>query len=277
MSGLRQGRRPRQGRRLAAAFAQAKAENRAALITFATVGYPTPADTANVVRALLDGGSDIVELGIPFSDPLADGATIQHASQTALEQGTTLGMAFDLVRDLRSEGVTTPLVFMGYYNPFLHYGLERVADKAAEIGLDGFIVPDLPPEEGQEFGSLARDRNLDLIPLLAPTSTDSRIQTNVQAGSGFVYCVSLTGVTGAREQLSATLPDFLSRVRAHTDLPLAVGFGVSRPEHVATIAQIAEGVVSASALINILDDTPPGGATTSWPTSSAPCGRPRYA
>ena len=242
--------------RLTATFAQTRAENRAALITFATVGYPTPADTAHVVRALLDGGSDVVELGIPFSDPLADGATIQHASQIALEQGTTLKMAFNLVRDLRAEGVTTPLVFMGYYNPFLHYGLERVVAEAAAIGLDGFIVPDLPPEEGQEFGRLAKAHNLDLIPLLAPTSTDSRIEANVQAGSGFVYCVSLTGVTGAREQLSATLPDFLGRVRKQTDLPLAVGFGVSRPEHVATIAQMAEGVVSASALINVLDDTP---------------------
>lgn len=242
--------------RLTATFAQTRAENRAALITFATVGYPTPADTADVVRALLAGGSDVVELGIPFSDPLADGATIQHASQIALELGTTLKMAFDLVRTLRGEGVATPLVFMGYYNPFLHYGLERVVAEAAEIGLDGFIVPDLPPEEGQEFGRLARSHDLDLIPLLAPTSTESRIQANVQAGSGFVYCVSLTGVTGAREQLSDTLPDFLGRVRKHTDLPLAVGFGVSRPEHVATIAQMAEGVVSASALINVLDDTP---------------------
>ena len=242
--------------RIAATFAQAKAENRAALITYATVGYPTPAHTADVVRALLAGGSDIVELGIPFSDPLADGATIQHASQVALEQGTTLGMSLDLVRELRAEGVTTPLVFMGYNNPFLHFGLERVVEAAAEIGLDGFIVPDLPPEEGQEFGGLAKAHGLDLIPLLAPTSTDSRIEANVNAGSGFVYCVSLTGVTGAREQLSGTLPDFLGRVRRHTDLPLAVGFGVSRPEHVATIAQIAEGVVSASALINVLDETP---------------------
>lgn len=242
--------------RITATFAQAKAENRAALITYATVGYPTPAHTADVVRALLAGGSDIVELGIPFSDPLADGATIQHASQVALEQGTTLSMSLDLVRELRAEGVTTPLVFMGYYNPFLHYGLKRVVDAAAEIGLDGFIVPDLPPEEGQEFGSLARAHDLDLIPLLAPTSTESRIEANVNAGSGFVYCVSLTGVTGARDQLSATLPEFLGRVRRHTDLPLAVGFGVSRPEHVATIAQIAEGVVSASALINVLEDTP---------------------
>ncbi len=242
--------------RLTATFDQTRAENRAALITFATVGYPSPADTKRVVRALLDGGSDVVELGIPFSDPLADGATIQHASQTALDQGTTLGMAFNLVRELRDEGVTTPLVFMGYYNPFLRYGLQRVVAEAAEIGLDGFIVPDLPPEEGQEFGRLARARNLDLIPLLAPTSTESRIRANVQVGSGFVYCVSLTGVTGAREQLSAALPDFLDRVRAHTGLPLAVGFGVSRPEHVATIAQLAEGVVSASVLINILDETP---------------------
>ena len=244
------------GSRLATAFAQAQAENRAALITFATVGYPTPADTIHVVRALLAGGSDVVELGIPFSDPLADGATIQHASQTALEQGTTLGMALNLVRELRAEGVETPLVFMGYYNPFLHYGLERMAAEAAEIGLDGFIVPDLPPEEGQEFAQLAQGRGLDLIPLLAPTSTESRIRANVQAGSGFVYCVSLTGVTGAREQLSAALPDFLDRVRQHTDLPLAVGFGVSRPEHVVTIAQLAEGVVSASALINLLEETP---------------------
>ena len=164
----------------------------------------------------------MVELGIPFSDPLADGATIQHASQTALDQGTTLAMAFDLVRELRAENVTTPLVFMGYYNPFLHYGLERVVAEAAEIGLDGFIVPDLPPEEGQEFATLARAHNLDLIPLLAPTSTDSRIETNVRAGSGFVYCVSLTGVTGARDQLSAALPEFLARVRGHTNLPLAV-------------------------------------------------------
>jgi len=248
--------------RLHEAFARARTEDRAALITFATVGYPALEETPDIVHALVEGGSDIVELGIPFSDPLADGATIQHASQVALEQGATVEAALALVQRLRREGTTVPLLFMGYYNPFYQYGLERLVKEASTAGLDGFIVPDLPPEEAAELAPLTQPAGLDMVCLLAPTSTAERIKLADQCGSGFIYCVSLTGVTGARDQLSATLPDFLARVRRYTQLPLAVGFGIARPEHVATVARLADGVVTASALINLIDRTPPRERTT---------------
>ncbi|MEA2598406.1 MAG: tryptophan synthase alpha chain [Thermomicrobiales bacterium] len=243
--------------RIAAAFSACKAQGRAALIPFVTGGYPTLAKTEELLPALVEGGADLIEIGIPFSDPLADGATVQHTSQVALEQGTTLTDCLALVRRVRAAGLTVPILFMGYSNPFYQYGLQRLARDAAEAGVDGFIVPDLPIEESDEFLEPFRAEGLDLIFMLAPTSTESRIEAAAQRASGFIYCVSLVGVTGAREALSDELPAYLARVRSHTDVPLVVGFGISRPDHVRTTAAIADGVVVASALTNHMDHLPP--------------------
>lgn len=242
---------------IGAAFAQAKAEGRIAVVPFLTVGYPNLAATRELVRAIVRGGADVIELGIPFSDPLADGATIQRASQAALDQGVTLRDAIDLVRALREEdGITTPFVFMGYTNPFFQYGLDALAAVTAEVGIDGFIVPDLPTEESDAWVAAFRPQGRDLIFLLSPTSTERRIGEVAKRASGFVYCVSLTGVTGARESLSDELPAYIARVREATDLPLAIGFGISTAAHVRGVAALADGAIVASALINHLDTVP---------------------
>ncbi|MGH2531247.1 MAG: tryptophan synthase subunit alpha [Thermomicrobiales bacterium] len=238
---------------IAAAFARAKAEGRIALLPFVTGGYPTMAQCERLIPALVEGGADVIEIGIPFSDPLADGATVQRTSQVALANGTTLADCFALVRRVRAAGISAPLVFMGYTNPFYQYGIERLANDAAGAGVDGFIVPDLPVEESDEWVEAFQRHGRDLIFLVAPTSTDARIAEVAKRASGFVYCVSLTGVTGARDTLAEGLAAYMARVRAQTDLPLAIGFGISRPEHVAEIRPFTDGVLVASALINRLD------------------------
>jgi tryptophan synthase alpha chain len=239
--------------RIAAAFANARAEARTAIIPFVTAGYPTLERSEDWVLALVRGGADIIEIGVPFSDPLADGATVQRTSQTALQHGITLADAVAMTRRLRERhGVTVPILLMGYFNPMLQFGLERLASDSVTAGVDGFIVPDLPAEESDELLQVCHQQGLDLIFLLAPTSTDERIEAVAQRASGFVYCVSLAGVTGQRAALP-DLHDYLGRVRAQTDLPLAVGFGVSTPEHVRQVGEVADGAVVASALINFLD------------------------
>lgn len=241
---------------IAAAFERCRAAGRAALIPFITAGYPSLDMSRRLLPALVEGGADLIEIGVPFSDPLADGATIQRASQVALEQGTTLRDCLALVRDARASGVSVPILLMGYLNPFYQYGLEALARDAAETGVDGFIIPDLPLEESDEVLEPLRRYGRDLIFLVAPTSTDARLAEVAKRGSGFIYCVSLTGVTGARDRLSDDLPAYIARVRSHTDLPLAIGFGISRPEHVRQAAELADGVIVASALINHLDRLP---------------------
>lgn len=245
---------------IAAAFARARAERRVALIPYVMAGYPDEAASEEIAVALGQAGADVLELGAPFSDPLADGATIQHASQRALEQGMSERRALALAARIHAR-VTTPLVLMGYYNPILNLGLQRFTEEAAQAGIAGLIVPDLPPEESEPLRSAAAAHGIELIFLVTPTSPNARIAQVAEAasktGGGFVYCVSLSGVTGARDQLPATLPEFIARVRAQTSLPLAVGFSVSRPEHVAQIGRIADGAVVASALINAVDAAPP--------------------
>jgi tryptophan synthase alpha chain len=241
------------GNRIAETFETAKAENRIALLPYVTIGYPTLERSKKLIKAIVEAGADGLELGVPFSDPLADGATVQRTSQVALDQGTTLSDALNLVAELRAEGVTVPLVLMGYTNPFYQYGLEKLAAKAAEVGVDGFIVPDLPAEESDEWATPFRANGRDLIFFVAPTSTPSRLKTTAEKASGFIYCVSLTGVTGAREAMASDLGEYIGRVRAATDLPLVIGFGVSTPAHVQEIAQIADGAIVASAMINHLD------------------------
>ena len=247
---------PRTASRVAGAFAQAKDEGRTAVIPFVTAGYPTPERSQEWILALVRGGADIIEIGVPFSDPLADGATVQRTSQTALKYGITLADAMAMTRRLREDhDVSVPILLMGYYNPMLQYGLERLAADCAAAGVDGFIVPDLPAEESDDLLAVCRQHGLDLIFLLAPTSTDERIAAVAERASGFIYCVSLTGVTGQRTDLP-DLTGYLARVRARTDLSLAIGFGVSSPEHVRQVGEVADGAVIASAMINFLDTIP---------------------
>ena len=234
-----------------------RAEGRKALAPFLTIGYPDVETSEELVESVLHSGADMLELGIPFSDPLADGPTVQATSFAALRNGVTVAGALATVRRLRANGVEAPLVFMGYYNPYLSYGLERFVEDAASAGVDGLIVPDLPAEESGELGALCAARGLHLIPLLAPTSTDERIASACKAAGGFIYCVSLTGVTGARSQLSATVENLVERVRRHTDLPLLVGFGVSRREHVEAIGRFADGAIVASALLDAIGSAAP--------------------
>ena len=244
--------------RIAAAFDAARVAGRTALIPYLTGGFPDMATVEAAVPALVRGGADLVEIGVPFSDPLADGTTVQRTSQAALAHGTRLADCIDLVGRLRRDhGLTVPIVLMGYYNPILQYGLERAAAHAASSGVDGFIVPDLPAEESDDFLAACRTHGRDLIFLVAPTSTDARLAEVGRRASGFIYCVSITGVTGARTDLAGDLPGYLARVRAASDLPRAVGFGISTREHVETVGRHAEGAVVASALLNHLEALAP--------------------
>ena len=233
----------------------AKAEH-AALIPFVTVGYPTIEATLEAVPALEAAGCNMVELGIPFSDPLADGATIQRASYHALRQGVTVALCLDVAQELRRR-VSLPLVFMSYYNPILSFGLERFCATCREVGIEGLIVPDLPPEEGEEADAITLEHGLDLVYLVAPTSTDARIELIAKRSRGFVYLVSVAGVTGARDALPPELEAFVARARRATDKPLCVGFGVSTPEQAGRVAQVADGVIVGSRLIQLLEGKDP--------------------
>ena len=244
--------------RIAATLARLKEQGSLALIGWQTVGYPEPGAAERLVPVLLEGGFDMVELGVPFSDPMADGPTIQRASQRALENGISLADCFAAVRALRRGGVDAPLLFMTYYNPVLSMGLDRFAGETADAGLDGLIVADLPAEESDELVRALEPAGVDAIFLVAPTSTDERLRAVAARARGFVYCVSLTGVTGARAALAEALPAYLGRVRRATDLPLAVGFGVSRPEHVAALRGHADAAIAASAIVDLMESSPVG-------------------
>lgn len=243
----------RHGReRITAAFAQAQQEQTAALMPYFTLGYPDRQTSLEIVAAIAPH-SDLLELGVPFSDPLADGPTVQHSTQIALENGTTSADCLAMLRELRQQGMQTPVMLMGYYNPILAYGSAQYVQDAAAAGADGFIVPDLPPEEAAEFEQLAAAAGLCLIHFLAPTSSPERIEAVAKRAQGFIYLVSLTGVTGARQNLQTNLDEFVDRVRAKTTVPLAIGFGISTPEQAAQIGQIADGVIVGSAVINAAD------------------------
>ena len=204
--------------------------------------------------AMQEGGASVIELGIPYTDPQADGATIQHTNQVAIAGGTSeINTCLDMVKKARDMGLTVPVVLMGYYNPFLQYGADRLCKETKEAGADGFIVVDLPPEEGVELNQACIKYGLSNVPLVAPTSSDKRIAALTEMASTFLYCVSVTGVTGARDSLPPDLDDFIKRVRAKTELPLAVGFGISSPEMVNGVANLADGVVVGSAILNAMD------------------------
>ncbi|MFC1945613.1 tryptophan synthase subunit alpha [Chloroflexota bacterium] len=228
-------------------------KGRRALIAYLTVGYPNTETTLRAIPLLAESGCDIIELGIPFSDPLADGTTIQQASHKALTQGVTPRTCLDIATKAH-ESTNTPLVFMTYYNPVFHYGLETFCRDTTVAGVSGLIVPDLPPEEGGELEAAARRHGLDQIYLLAPTSNDERIGLVSRHARGFIYLVSLSGVTGARTSLAADLSDFVSRVRLQTELPLCVGFGISTPEQASQVAAIADGVIVGSRLLELIDE-----------------------
>lgn len=239
--------------RITRVFEKARAENRPVIIPYITAGYPRLDSTPDLVKALIEGGADLVELGIPFSDPIADGPTVQHSGHIALTNGFTPQYAFDTVRELREQGIDTPIVFMGYYNPVYAHGLEEYVAKCAEVGVDGLIIPDLPPEESDPLLDACKKHQVHLIYLLAPTSTPERVESVVQRANGFIYVVAATGVTGARREFQAGLADYVARVRRNTDLPLAIGFGVSTRAHVLEAEKLADGVISGSALIDRLE------------------------
>ena len=223
-----------------------------ALIPYVTVGYPSIEATLKVVPLLASSGCDIVELGIPFSDPLADGITIQKASFRALQNGVTPKICLEVAEQLK-RAVEIPLVFMTYFNPVFSYGLEEFCSACSRSGIDGLIIPDLPPDEGSALEAITRRQSLDLIYLLAPSSTEKRIRLVAEKSRGFIYLVSITGVTGAREILPANLKGFVARVRKVTTQPLCVGFGISNPEQAKQIARIADGVIVGSRLIQLME------------------------
>lgn len=223
----------------------------AAFIPYLTIGYPSVQATLEAVQLLELSGAAIVELGVPFSDPMADGVTIQNASSRALENGVTPHVCFDVAEKLR-RAVEVPFVFLSYFNPILSYGLEAFAMDCARVGIDGLIVPDLPPEEASELEEATAANGVDLIYLVAPTSTEARVREVSRRSRGFVYLVSVTGVTGTRENLPEGLAEFVAMVRRHTLKPLCVGFGISTPKHAAEVARLADGVIVGSRLVQAL-------------------------
>ena len=242
-------------------FARCKAQNRPALVTYVTAGYRTKDETPEVMLGMEAGGADVIELGMPFTDPIADGPTIQASNVVALKNGVNLPDIFDMVRTARRKGLNVPVLLMGYYNPVLAYGEERLFKDSSEAGIGGWIIADLPPEEAVRFRNLARKQGQSFVPLLAPSTTESRMKLLCKIADSFIYVVSRMGVTGATGYLNTALPDLLERVHRYSDnTPAAVGFGVSTREHFLSVASISEGVVIGSQIINVIKDAPPGEA-----------------
>jgi tryptophan synthase alpha chain len=238
--------------RLAETFETLRARQARALIPYFTAGDPSPADTRRLVIEAARRGADIVEIGIPFSDPLADGPVIQRAARRALAAGVTLPRVLELARDLRGE-VSIPLVFLTYYNPVLAFGLKAFARSAVDAGVDGVIVADLPPEEAGPLAEETDAAGLDLIHLVAPTSTPARMRLIARRSRGFIYVVSLTGVTGVRDTIAPDLVRQLRALRLITTRPICAGFGISTPEHVSAVAPYADGVIVGSAVVRLVE------------------------
>ena len=246
-------------KRIETVFARLRQEQRAAFVPFLTHGDPNPAVTLPLLRELVRSGADLIELGIPFSDPIADGPVLQRASERALAHGVSLRGVLDTVASFRSES-DVPVVLFGYYNPIFRYGVERVATDAREAGADGFLCVDLPPEESADLDRAARREGLALIYLLAPTSTPARIERVVSKARGFVYFVSVAGVTGVRQGVPADLEERVAAVREHTGLPIGVGFGISMPEQAARIATFCDAVIVGSVLSRAIEEAGPENA-----------------
>lgn len=232
-----------------AMFAAAKAQNRAAFLPYYPIGYPTYDESLDAIMAMADAGVDGFEIGMSFSDPLADGPTIQAATQIALENGITVKRCLTAVRELRDRGVDQPMLMMGYLNPVLAYGVDAFARDARAAGANGLILPDLPPEEAVLVGEACAREGLALVFFLAPTSNADRIALVAERATGFIYLVSVTGVTGARNELPSDLREFVGRVRAQTEKPLVMGFGISQPEQARLMSEIMDGFIVGSALV----------------------------
>ncbi len=240
--------------RIEARFADCAREGRAALVTFVTAGDPSVSETAGIMTALADNGADVIELGVPFTDPMADGVAIQAANLRALDGHVKLRDIIALVRDFRTRDAHTPVVLMGYANPILSYGPERFAVDAAAAGVDGCIVVDLPPEEDADLGPALRGAGLHFIRLATPTTDDQRLPAVLDGASGFLYYVSVAGITGTQTAQNADIAAAVQRIKAKTALPVAVGFGIRTPEQAAEIARHADGVVVGSAIVTLIAD-----------------------
>jgi len=225
-------------------------KNKPIFMPYFPLGYPDLDTSIDVIEALAKNGADLIEVGLSFSDPLADGHVIQKATQVALEHGITIKKSLAAVAELRRRGVTIPFILMGYFNPMLAYGLEKFVHDAREAGADGFIIPDLPLEEAGEFQSLVGE--MRLIQMLAPTSPNERMESIARNAKGFIYLVSVTGVTGARTSISDGLGDLIQRVRDHTSVPVCVGFGIGTPEQAKQVGQLADGVIVGSACVKTI-------------------------
>ena len=239
--------------RIAATFEALRAARKPGLVTYVTAGDPSLDQTAAILRSLDRAGADVLEIGVPFSDPLADGPVIQRATERALLSGTTLAGVLDMLGGLRAE-VRAPFVLFSYANPILRLGAERFADRAREAGVDGVLVLDLPIEEADDFRGMLAARGIDTILLLSPTTTDARLRKAATLGSGFLYAISRLGVTGARDKVADGAQEMVQRIRAVSPLPVALGFGISKPEHVREVGQWADAAVVGSALVNVIAD-----------------------
>ncbi|MWV14762.1 tryptophan synthase subunit alpha [Pseudomonas sp. L-22-4S-12] len=236
--------------RLQTRFAELKQQNRAALVTFVTAGDPHYDASLAILKGLPEAGADVIELGMPFTDPMADGPAIQLANIRALAGKQNLAKTLQMVREFRAGDQSTPLVLMGYFNPIHYYGVPRFIADAKEAGVDGLIVVDLPPEHNLDLCDPAQAAGIDFIRLTTPTTDDQRLPTVLNGSSGFVYYVSVAGVTGAGSASVEHVQEAVARLRRHTDLPISIGFGIRTPEHAATIARLADGVVVGSALVD---------------------------
>ena len=238
--------------RITAAFARARGENRAALVTFVTGGDPTPADTAAILDALVEGGADLIELGMPFTDPMADGPAIQRANLRALAAGTTTAALLDIARAFRTRHPEMPLVLMGYANPMVRRGPAWFAAAARDAGVDGVICVDIPAEEDDALGPALRDAGIHSIRLATPTTDVARLPAVLAGASGFLYYVSVAGITGQQQAAQDSIDSAVARLKAGTDLPIAVGFGVRTPEQALAIGRVADGVVVGSAIVDLV-------------------------
>ncbi len=246
--------------RIRAAFENAKSEGRIALVPYVTVGFPELGFTTEIVRSVVEAGADVVELGVPFSDPLGDGSTIQASGHRALENGVTPDTCIEAVKDIRDAGIDVPIVFMGYYNTIFNMGLDKYCSRIADAGADGIIAADLPAAEAGPLQDSCDKAGVALIPLITLTSTEYSIEHACKRAAGFIYCVSVLGVTGARATMSSQVEGLANHVRQITDLPVAIGFGISTADHVAEVARFSDGAIVGSALINALADGEAAGA-----------------
>jgi tryptophan synthase alpha chain len=237
--------------RIAETFTRLRDEHKPGLVTYVTAGDPDLDRTAGILRALDRAGADVLEVGVPFSDPLADGPVIQRATERALAAGTTLSGVLTLLDSMRGD-LDAPIVIFSYANPILRLGAERFADRARGAGVDGVLILDLPIEEADEFRAMLARRGIDTILLLSPTTTDDRLRRAAELGSGFLYAISRLGVTGARDTLAAGAQEMVRRIRSVSDLPVALGFGISKPDHVREVGQWADAAVVGSALVDVI-------------------------